>query len=498
MTKSMEAQGDLYKMPEAKRLKAMLQESEDARQLAEAVRNSPVVVVVTDIQGNIQYANPRFFSLTGYTPEEVLGKNTRLFKSGLHTSAFYKELWETITQGRIWRGVFQNRKKNGEIYWEKASISSVRDATGKITSYVAVKEDITVIRRQQLELEEAKERAERANQAKSDFLANISHEIRTPLNAIVGFSHLALKTQLTEEQRDYLERIGEAGKTLLQTLNAVLDFSKIEAGRMELETTPFRLQTLLTEKAAMIRGLAAAKGLQVETLIDERLSPVFYGDSLRVGQILLNLISNAVKFTETGKITIQAVWLGWDKKREKVRFSVIDTGIGIPEEARERIFEAFRQGDNSTTRRFGGTGLGLGIAEQLVKLMGGVITLESEVGKGSNFSFSLWLEPADEALLTADEMKKTAQDLPARQVAKNSDATCEWARFQKQLRNLQQLLQEHDGDAWLFFQKMLPQFSLCGVAINQVQALEAALRRFAFSEADRILTEIRKGASTGG
>lgn len=484
-------------MPEEKRLKAMLRESEDARQLAEAVRNSPVVVVVTDIKGNIQYANPRFFSLTGYMPEEVLGKNTRLFKSGLHTSDFYKELWETIAQGRIWRGVFQNRKKNGEIYWEKASISSVRDAAGKIISYVAVKEDITVIRRQQLELEEAKERAERANHAKSDFLANVSHEIRTPLNAIVGFSHLALKTQLTEEQRDYLERISQASKTLLQTLNAVLDFSKIEAGRMELEKTPFRLQTLLTEKAAMVRGLAAAKGLRVETLIDERLSPVFYGDSLRLGQILVNLISNAVKFTETGKIAIRAIRTGRDKKREKVRFSVIDTGIGVPEESRARIFEAFTQGDNSTTRRFGGTGLGLGIAERLVKLMGGVITLESEVGKGSNFSFSLWLEPAEEALLTSDEMQKITPDSPVRQVAENSGATCELDRFHQLLLNLQQLVQEHDGDAWLFFQKMLPQFSLCGVAINQVQALEAALRRFAFSEADRILTEIRKGASTG-
>lgn len=484
-------------MPEEEQLKGTRQEREDARQLAEAVRNSPVVVVVTDTKGNIQYANPRFFSLTGYEPEEVLGQNTRLFKSGLHTNAFYKELWETITQGRIWRGIFQNRKKNGEVYWEKASISSVRDATGKITSYVAVKEDITVVRRQQIELEEAKERAERANQAKSDFLANISHEIRTPLNAIVGFSHLALKTHLTEEQRDYLERIGEASKTLLQTLNAVLDFSKIEAGRMELEKNPFRLQTLLTEKAAMIRGLAAAKGLQVETLIDERLSPAFYGDSLRLGQVLLNLISNAVKFTETGRITIQAVWLGRDEKGENVRFSVIDTGIGIPEEARERIFEAFRQGDNSTTRRFGGTGLGLGIAEQLVKLMSGVMTLESEVGKGSNFSFSLCLEPADEALLTAYETEKATVDLPVDPAADNINATCESDHFHEQLRRLQQLLQEHDGDAWLFFQKMLPQFSLCGVAINQVQALEAALHRFAFSEANRILTEISKGASTG-
>ena len=475
----------------------MLAAREDASQLAEAVRNSPVVVVVTDTKGNIQYANPRFFALTGYTPEEVLGKNTRLFKSGWHTDAFYKKLWETITRGRVWRGIFQNRKKNGEFYWEQASISSVCDAMGNITAYVAVKEDITVVRRQQVELKEAKERAERANQAKSDFLANISHEIRTPLNAIIGFSHLVLNTELNSEQRDYLERIAGASKTLLETLNAVLDFSKIEAGQMALENSPFGLRELLLEKAGMVRGLAASKGLQVEVLIDERISPAFYGASLRLGQVLLNLISNAVKFTEVGKITLRVAWLGRDPQGEKLRFSVIDTGIGIPKEARERIFEAFTQADNSTTRRFGGTGLGLGIAERLVQLMNGAIVLESEVGKGSDFSFSLCLAPAAESLL---ESKTTKQREKAATVARSldkSDAMCELDCFKEQLQKLQQLVQEHDGDAWSFFQKVLPQFTLCGVAVDQVKTLEKAIRLFDFSKAERVLTEIREGAALG-
>ena len=472
-------------------------EEAEARQLAEAVRQSPVVVVVTDAEGNIQYANPRFFALTGYTPEEVLGKNTRLFKSGLHTADFYKELWRTITQGLVWRGIFQNKKKNGEVYWEKASISSVSDLQGKIVSYIAVKEDITATLHQQAETEKAKLRAERANQAKSDFLANISHEIRTPLNAINGYLHLALKTKLTEEQKGYLLRIGEASRTLLDTLNAVLDFSKIEPGRMALESRPFRLQELLAEKAAMVRGLAASKGLRVEVLVDEKMSPVFYGDSLRLGQILLNLLSNAVKFTEKGSIKIRVALLASGQQGEQLRFAVEDTGIGIAEDARERIFEAFTQGDNSTTRRFGGTGLGLGIAERLVKLMGGTMTLQSEVGKGSAFSFVLWLLPAPEVACANKEGAAEA-DLSAVRQAADLCVLCEQNELYNGLERLAQLLADHDGEALSLFQTLLPQFTACGEgSVEQVTALDQAIRVFDFSAAGRILTKIREGELYG-
>ena len=470
-----------------------VREETEVRQLAEAVRQSPVVVVVTDADGNIQYANPRFFALTGYTPEEVLGKNTRLFKSGLHTMEFYKELWTTITQGLVWRGIFQNKKKNGEVYWEKASISSVCDAQGTIVSYIAVKEDITATLHQQAEMEKAKQRAERANQAKSDFLANISHEIRTPLNAINGYLHLALKTNLTNEQRDYLLRIGEASQTLLDTLNAVLDFSKIEAGRMVLESRPFRLQELLDEKAAMVRGLAATKGLSIAVFVDKQASPGFYGDSLRLGQILLNLLSNAIKFTDKGGIKMRASLLARGTRGEQLRFSVEDTGIGIAEDAREHIFEAFTQGDNSTTRRFGGTGLGLGIAERLVKLMGGAMTLQSEVGKGSEFSFALWLLPAPE-VACVNNAEAAQADLSAARQASDIGMACEQSNFYVRLERLAQLLADHDGEALSLFKTLLPQFTACGEGdVEQVTALDQAIRVFDFSAAGRILTKIREG-----
>ena len=468
------------------------QAQEEVRKLSEAVRQSPVVVVMTDAVGNIQYANPRFFALTGYTPEEVLGKNTRLFKSGLHDHDFYTALWQTITKGQVWRGIFQNRKKNGEIYWEQSSISSVRNLEGRIAYYIAVKEDITDARRRQAELEQAKERAERANQAKGDFLANISHEIRTPLNAIIGFSYLALETELTDGQRDYLERINQASKTLLRMLNEVLDFSKIEAGRMELENRPFRLSELLEQTTSLARGLAAAKGLQVELTADPRISPVLYGDSLRLGQVLLNLTSNAVKFTETGTIAVRVALLERSEQGETIMFSVIDTGPGISDEAKERIFEAFTQGDSSTTRRFGGTGLGLGIAERLVKLMKGSMTLRSEVGKGSDFSFVICLAPGSEAGLVAADDGEAAERLTVSRVAPDTAAVCELAGFRAQLAKLHQLIKEHDGDAFSLFQAMLPQFTSCGVEAAQVQQLGHAIRTFSFQKADRLLTAICK------
>ncbi len=460
-------------------------EQEEIRNLSEAVRQSPVVVVVTDSSGNISYANPRFFALTGYTPEEVLGRNTRLFKSGLHEPLFYQELWETISKGQVWRGIFQNRKKDGEIYYEQASISSVRNLEGKIAYYIAVKEDITIGQKQQTELAQAKERAERANQAKGQFIANISHEIRTPLNAIIGFSHLALATDLTHEQRDYLQRIDQASQSLLKIVNDVLDFSKIDASHMELENRPFRLLEQLEQTASLARGLASAKGLLVEWSADSGISPILNGDALRLRQVLFNLTSNAVKFTERGKITLRVALLERNRQGELLRFSVSDTGIGISKAARERIFEAFTQGDSSTTRRFGGTGLGLSIAERLVKLMNGTMTLESAVGEGSTFAFTVRLQPVQAPLPPVSEPEAglasaaTASLLPS--------AACELGTFSQQLAKLHRLVKDHDGEAFSLFQALLPQFTACGVA---PQHLEQALRTFAFSEADRMLSEI--------
>jgi signal transduction histidine kinase/DNA-binding response OmpR family regulator len=289
------------------------------------------------------------------------------------------------------------RPVDGNVVWIHALGHVVRDAGGKPTDMYGVTQDITDFKQLEQALIGARRKAEEATEMKSLFLANMSHEIRTPMNAIIGLSHLALRTELTPKQRDYLHKIHNAGTSLLAVVNDILDFSKIEAGRLDLETTEFRLDDVIDSVTTVIAQKAREKSLEVLAQVSAAVPPVLLGDPLRLGQILTNLVNNAVKFTERGEIRLRVELLEQTGDKCQLQLAISDTGIGMTAEQAARLFQPFTQADMSTTRKHGGTGLGLTICRRLVELMGGQIWIESHPGVGSTFSFTVWLGVGEQA-----------------------------------------------------------------------------------------------------
>ena len=487
------------------------------------IENAPITIVITDTQGTIEYVNPYFCRSTGYSAEEAIGQNPRILKSADTPIETYKDLWDTLLSGQVWHGEFVNKRKNGELYWEAVLMVPIKNDAGDITHFVAIKEDISGLKKVQKDLsdqlaftaqvldeipnpifyedasglllgcnkayeqafgisketlagksileldylpltdrpvyqkeqrrviatgetsrqylqrrftdnktheilyslsgfrladgspggligviadvsdlkekesklEQAYRIAQEATEAKSMFLANMSHEIRTPMNAIIGMAYLALRTELTPKPRDYIEKIHNAGTSLLGIINDILDFSKTESGNLHLESIDFPLDEVIANVVNVTSGKTYEKGLELLYRVSPAVPQTLTGDPLRLGQIITNLVNNAVKFTEQGEIIIEVEQIRQSNRKVQLQISVRDTGIGMTEEQINRLFQPFTQADGSTTRKYGGTGLGLTISKKLVELMEGNIWVKSQPGVGSTFFFTVWFGVAN-------------------------------------------------------------------------------------------------------
>jgi two-component system sensor histidine kinase/response regulator len=326
----------------------------------------------------------------GYeTPEALISGLTdirgQLYVDNARRDEFARQLQAQLTVSGFESQIY---RRDGEVIWISESARAVRDSAGKLLYYEGTVQDVTARKRAEEELQAAKDAAEAAARAKSEFLANISHELRTPMNGILGMTGLALDTELTPEQREYLLTVRDSADSLLKLLNEILDFSKIEAGRWELEALDFALRHDLERALKTLAIRARGKGLRLESHIDTTVPECLTGDPGRLRQVLVNLVGNAIKFTERGEVIIRVKIEEQTGNEVLLHFSVADTGIGIPVEKQSLIFDPFTQADNSTTRRFGGTGLGLAISARLVEMMKGQIWVESKGVQGSTFHFT--------------------------------------------------------------------------------------------------------------
>ncbi len=372
---------------------ALRRSEAEARKLAMVAARTDNAVVISDASGRVEWANEAFSRLSGYSLEEVAGKTPGSFLHGSETDpATVGYMRDQIRSGEGFRTEVLNYAKDGRKYWLDLEVRPVTDASGFLSQFIGIQRDVTERRRTSEELLRAKDAAESASRAKGEFLANMSHEIRTPMNGILGMTELALETDVTPRQREYLSLVKSSAEALLTVINDILDFSKIEAGKLELDPAPFRLREALEDTVRTLASRAHGKGLELALRIAPDVPDALVGDVGRLRQVVVNLIGNAIKFTERGEVVLQAQLVEQPGRifdgEVVLEFAVSDTGIGIPAAKLGKVFEPFEQADNSTTRRHGGTGLGLTISTKLVALMGGQIQAESQVGSGSRFFFT--------------------------------------------------------------------------------------------------------------
>jgi len=368
-----------------RRLAARIAELERSRNALQAIiENVPAAIYVKDLEGRYLRHNALLASVLGHAGESLVGKCDSDLLDRANAERMAGEDRRVASQGQVLRAEHRMPGANGEMRTFQTHVFPLQDSSGRPDAIGGISLDITDLKR-------AQHAAESATRAKSEFLANMSHEIRTPMNAILGMSYLALQSGLDPQQSNYVQKVHASAESLLGIINDILDFSKVEAGKLDLEVIPFSLGDVMDNLANTVGLRAQEKRLELLFVEPPGLPAALMGDPSRLGQVLLNLGNNAVKFTERGEVLVSIAVVDRDSSSVQLRFEVRDTGIGMTAEQQHRLFEPFSQADAATTRRYGGTGLGLAISRHLVRLMGGEIAVDSEPGRGSRFQFSLRL-----------------------------------------------------------------------------------------------------------
>lgn len=373
----------------------------ELRLFSAAIDHTPTGVVITNRYGRINYANPYFTKLTGYSIDELAG--TKLEQYGAMDEPEKSSVWTQLISGRVWKGELNFKNKNGEVLTELLSVAPIKNDKGEISNFVMVTEDITERKVAEMEIIRAKEQAEEATIAKEQFLSTMSHELRTPMNSVIGISNILLDENPRPDQVENLNILKFSASNLLAIINDILDLSKIEAGRMELIEEDFDLHYVLINIKRTHALKAKEKGVEVKLSVDKNLPNILKGDPHRLNQVLNNLVGNAVKFTEKGYININVDAVTDQTEDVDLCIKIEDSGIGIPEDKLDTIFESFRQATKETSNKFGGTGLGLAITRKLIEMQGGEIRVESEPGKGSTFIIKLKFKKGDKLFRSQKE-----------------------------------------------------------------------------------------------